>query len=232
MNPQEKQLWDKINHYSFDAVDASFPFSARLMRENGWTEAYTIEAIQEYKKFMFLVAVSGHSVSPSDPVDQVWHLHMIYTQSYWEEFCHGILGKAIHHNPTKGGKDERKKHVNMYDQTVESYFQYFGEPQPAHIWISTQDLFKEIHYRRVNMHRNWVTAKPQFVRKRWHLAPLLALLALFFMANSGGDIAGIIFFVVFIVLISIAATSTDKGGGSASGGCSSCSSCSGCGGCG
>ncbi|WP_299458185.1 hypothetical protein [uncultured Microscilla sp.] len=237
MNPQEKQLWDKINNYSFDAVDAPFPFSARLMRENDWTETYTIEVIQEYKKFMFLVAVSEHSVSPSDPVDQVWHLHMIYTQSYWEEFCHGILGKAVHHNPTKGGKDERKKHVNMYDQTAESYFQYFGETQPAHIWINTQDLFKEIHYRRVNMHRNWVIPKPQFVRKHWHLAPLLTLFALFFMANSGGDIAGIIFFVVFIVLIAIAAASTDKGGGSggggcSSGGCSSCSSCSGCGGCG
>lgn len=239
MDPQEKQLWDKINDYSFDALGASFPFSARLMRENGWTEEYTLEVIQEYKKFMFLVTVARHAVSPSDPVDQVWHLHMIYTQSYWDEFCHGILGKAVHHNPTKGGKEERQKHVHMYDRTAESYLKYFGEPQPAHIWIDTKDLFKEINYQRVNMHRNWVIPKPQFVRNRWHLAPLLALFAILFMANSGGDAVGIIFFLVFIIFIAIAAASPSKGGGGGGGGgcsasgCSSCSSgCSGCGGCG
>ncbi|EAY31131.1 glycine-rich domain-containing protein [Microscilla marina] len=254
MVAEHQPIWEKIQAYKLDAVDASFPFSARLMRENGWTEAYTIEVIQEYKKFMFLVAVSGHSVSPSDPVDQVWHLHMIYTQSYWEEFCHGILGKAVHHNPTKGGKDERKKHVNMYDQTVESYLKYFGEPQPAHIWISTQDLFKEIHYRRVNMHRNWVIAKPQFVRKRWHLVPLLALVATLVMASDGGAVFVILLVVVvFIALIAsiggnnngkggnnsaggggwfVGCGSSDSGSDSGSSGCSSCSSCGGCGGCG
>lgn len=194
---EHQTLWAKIEAYQLDAVDASFPFSARLMRENGWTEEYTIEVIQEYKKFMFLVAVSGHSVSPSDPVDQVWHLHMIYTRSYWDEFCHGILGMPVHHNPTKGGKEERKKHVGMYDQTAESYLKYFGEPQPAHIWIDTKNLFKEIHYRRVNMHRNWVIPKPQFVRKRWHLAPLLALLAVLTMANDGG----IILIVVLVIIV-------------------------------
>jgi hypothetical protein len=256
---EHQVLWEQIEAYKLDAVDASFPFSARLMRENGWTEEYALEVIQEYKKFMFLVAVSGHSVSPSDPVDQVWHLHMIYTRSYWDEFCHGILGVPVHHNPTKGGREERKKHVNMYDRTAESYLKYFGKPQPAHIWIDTKDLFKEIHYRRVNMHRNWVIPKPQLVRKRWHLAPLLALLAVFTMANDGGIFVVIFIAVVLIGLIA-AATGDDnhkgRGGGnnsaggggfffgcgsdsssssssdSGSSGCSSCSSCSSCGGCG
>lgn len=246
MNPQEKQLWEKIQTYKLDAVDASFPFSARLMRENGWTEEYTLEVIEEYKKFMFLVAVATHPVSPSDPVDQVWHLHLIYTQSYWDDFCYGILGKAVHHNPTKGGKEERKKHVNMYDQTAESYQKYFGQEQPAHIWVDTKDLFKEIHYKRINMHRNWVIPKPQFVRKRWHLAPLFALLAVLFMANDGGGIGALILFIVFIVFVIAASVggnsrngkSGGNSGGCSAGGCSacsscsSCSSCSGCGGCG
>jgi hypothetical protein len=206
---KDQTLWAKIEAYKLDAVDASFPFSARLMRENGWTEEYTLEVIQEYKKFMFLVAVSGHPVSPSDPVDQVWHLHMIYTRSYWDEFCHGILGMPVHHNPTKGGREERKKHVNMYDRTAESYLKYFGEPQPSHIWINTKDLFKEIHYRRVNMHRNWVIPKPQFVRKRWHLIPLLALLASLTMASVGGIIL-IVVLVIIVIGLMAAAGGTDE----------------------
>jgi len=262
MNLQEKQLWDKIQQYALDAVDASFPFSARLMRENGWTKEYTLEVIEEYKKFMFLVAVSGHPVSPADPVDQVWHLHLIYTKSYWDDFCYGILGTPVHHNPTKGGKSERQKHVKTYDQTAESYQRYFGTSQPAHIWVNTKDLFKEIHYKRVNMHRNWVIAKPTFVRKRWHLAPLLALIALLFMANDGGGFVGfMIFFSVIVMAIFITLFNNDQkgngggrnGGGSGLAGCggimgdfsdsgdtggsdssgdSGCSSCSSCSGCG
>lgn len=254
MNLQEKQLWDKIQQYSLDTIDASFPFSARLMRENGWTKEYTLEVIEEYKKFMFLVAVSGHPVSPSDPVDQVWHLHLIYTKSYWDEFCYGILGTAVHHNPTKGGKSERQKHVKMYDQTAESYQRYFGTSQPTHIWVNTQDLFKEIYYKRVNMHRNWVIAKPKFIRKRWHLAPLLALLAILFMANDGGGfVVAFITIIVFAVIASLFGSSgtgnngkggsggggllgcggsIDVGSGDGDSGCSSCSGCGGCGGCG
>ncbi len=261
MNLQEQQLWEKIQNYEIDAVDASFPFSARLMRENGWTKAYTLEVIEEYKKFMFLVAVAGHPVSPSDPVDQVWHLHLIYTKSYWDEFCYGILGMPVHHNPTKGGKSERKKHVKMYDQTAESYQKHFGTSQPEHIWVNTKDLFKEIHYKRVNMHRNWVVPKPQFVQKRWHVAPLLALLAMLFMANDGGGVfIFILLFGILIVYLLGMGSGNDKGkrnggsgggglagcggiigdvsdfgdtgGGDSSGGGASCSSCSGCGGCG
>lgn len=254
MNPQDKQLWEKIKQFSFDTIGASFPFSARLMRENGWTEEYTLEVIEEYKKFMFLVCVTDHPVSPSDPVDQVWHLHLIYTKSYWDEFCHGILGRAVHHNPTKGGQEERKKHKGMYNQTAESYQRYFGEPQPAHIWKSTQDLFKEFHYERVNMHRNWVISKPQFVRKRWHFAPLLLLLGLLFMANDGGlGIIIMIIFIAIVVIVSIGGSGggnkggrngssggggwfvgcgSDSSGDLGSSGCSSCSGCGGCGGCG
>ena len=51
------------------------------------------EAIEEYKKFMYLAATSNQMVSPSEIVDIVWHQHLIFTQSY-KEFC-DILGKKI-----------------------------------------------------------------------------------------------------------------------------------------
>ena len=33
-------------------------------------------AIEEYRKFVFLALVAGHQITPSDQVDQVWHLHL------------------------------------------------------------------------------------------------------------------------------------------------------------
>ena len=46
---------------------------------------------------MFLAVVAGHTVSPSVEVDQAWHLHLVYMQSYWREFCGEVLQQPVHH---------------------------------------------------------------------------------------------------------------------------------------
>ncbi|MUV03051.1 hypothetical protein GN157_04950 [Flavobacterium rakeshii] len=101
MTAPQKELWDKISNFRLDDPDASFTFSARLARENGWTKEYTNSVIEEYRKFIFLCCVSKSSATPSDPVNQVWHLHLTYTKSYWINFCKSTLQREIHHNPTK-----------------------------------------------------------------------------------------------------------------------------------
>ncbi|MEE1898493.1 hypothetical protein V1389_09110 [Flavobacterium rakeshii] len=101
MTAPQKELWDKISNFRLDDPDASFTFSARLARENGWTKEYTNSVIEEYRKFIFVCCVSKSSVTPSDPVNQVWHLHLTYTKSYWIDFCKNTLQREIHHKPTK-----------------------------------------------------------------------------------------------------------------------------------
>ena len=104
MTPLENQLWDKIVDFEFDEPGTVLTFNARLARENGWNNSYTGRVIEEYKKFIFLCCISPTQVTPSDPVDQAWHLHLTYTKSYWTNLCRGTLGMEIHHNPTKGGE--------------------------------------------------------------------------------------------------------------------------------
>ena len=87
MNQKQKELWDRIQSYNIDEIDIALPFSRRLMRENGWDLDYALHVIEEYKRFMFMLCVADHPVTPSDQVDQVWHLHLIYTRSYWDDFC-------------------------------------------------------------------------------------------------------------------------------------------------
>lgn len=112
MNYQQAELYQRIQAFYLDEEDARLTFSKRLARDNGWTIEYSQRVIDEYKKFVFLAVVAGHPVTPSDQVDQVWHLHLTYTQSYWGEFCPNVLQTPLHHNPTLGGRNEQNKFNN------------------------------------------------------------------------------------------------------------------------
>jgi hypothetical protein len=79
MNTQQIALLQRIQEFQLDDSASNFSFSQRLARENGWTVQYAKSVIDEYKKFIFLAIVSGHPVTPSDQVDQVWHLHLAYS---------------------------------------------------------------------------------------------------------------------------------------------------------
>jgi hypothetical protein len=161
MNCQPGELYQRIQAFSLDEPDARLTFSKRLARDNGWTIEYTQRVIEEYKKFVFLAVVAGHPVTPSDQVDQVWHLHLTYTQSYWGEFCPNVLPTPLHHNPTLGGRNEQNKFNNWYNKTLVSYQHFFGEP-PTDIWSLPYIRFgRDIDFVRVNTQENWIVPKPQ-----------------------------------------------------------------------
>ena len=153
---EHQDLFNRIQAFSFDGRECALPFADRLARENQWSDMHAERVISEYKRFIFLAMVAGHPVTPSDEVDQVWHLHLLYTRSYWERFCGGVLGKQLHHEPTKGGQDEGSKFVDWYDRTLESYRRFFGPP-PMDIWPCPAIRFGEdLYFTRVNTRRNWI----------------------------------------------------------------------------
>jgi hypothetical protein len=78
MTKEEITLWQKIEAFRLDDPDAGFQFSARLAGENGWSLNYAHRVIEEYKKFIFMCCISPTGVTPSDPVDQAWHLHLTF----------------------------------------------------------------------------------------------------------------------------------------------------------
>lgn len=163
MNREQQQLWDRIMAFSIDEGDEQLTFGKRLARENGWSHAFADRVVDEYKRFMFLAIVAGHPVTPSDEVDQAWHLHLTYTRSYWDSFCGNVLGQPIHHGPTKGGRDEGRKFRDWYQRTRESYKSFFGEQPPSDIWPGPKVRFGHAPYfQRVNTRMNWVVRKPKW----------------------------------------------------------------------
>ncbi|MBT1706311.1 hypothetical protein KK060_23735 [Fulvivirgaceae bacterium PWU20] len=150
----------KIQDFELDDDNSEFTFSDRLARENVWTHDFALRAIEEYKRFMFLICISNKPLTPSDEVDQVWHLHLLYTRSYWKEFCADVLEREIHHGPTKGGIKENAKFNDWYTETLQVYKQKFNTEAPEDLWPPKEKRFTPGNFVRVNTFANWIIKKP------------------------------------------------------------------------
>lgn len=243
MIKEQKLLWEKISQFKIDAENSDFTFSKRLARENSWSFEYSKKVIDEYKKFIFLCCVTKTGVTPSDQVDQAWHLHLTYTKSYWIDFCKNTLEKEIHHHPTKGGKSEASKFDDFYSKTKEDYHTYFEEEPPTEIWPSNENRFSEIDFKRVNTNKNWIIKKPTLAERNKYLTFFFLIASIILIQATFIDKESIVT-IIFLILIAIMISKSNKknGGSGCSNGCSSgcttssgdsgCSSsgCSGCGG--
>jgi uncharacterized protein (TIGR04222 family) len=163
MNQEYLQLYQCIKDFQLDDRHAKFPFSQKLAKENRWSAEYTQRAIEEYKKFAFLAVVAGHTVTPSEQVDRVWHLHLLYTRSYWDDFCRNVLQIPLHHNPSLGGCKERAKFYHQYDRTLASYEFFFGQSPPTDIWSPAKVQFSgKTRVVLINTNQNWIIPKPSW----------------------------------------------------------------------
>ncbi len=172
MDDRQKELFEKIRSFQITAPTNALTFEKRLARENGWDYAFARRVVEQYKRFLFLMLEAGHPVTPSDQVDQAWHLHLLYTRSYWDEFCVKIAGRPLHHGPTQGGQVEGDKYSDWYQKTKDRYLELFDETTPQDIWPENDIRFGEdINFRRINLSRNLVIRLPnwlQFLANRWN----------------------------------------------------------------
>ena len=142
--PADHPVWNRLSRYIIGPEDAALPFVERLARDNGWSRGEAERVIEEYKRFCFLAVTADHPVTPSDQVDQAWHLHLTYTRDYWERFCPDVLGRPLHHGPTAGGSDEQHRYFSQYAETLRSYERVFGSP-PADLWPDAARRLNEDH---------------------------------------------------------------------------------------
>jgi hypothetical protein len=171
-------LWQRIADHRIGPADASLSFAARLARENRWDPAQAERVIGEYKRFCYLAMTAGHEVTPSDAVDQAWHLHLTYSRDYWQTFCREVLVRDLHHGPTSGGPVERDRFYRQYAATLAAYEAAFGSAPPADIWPAAHRRF---------------AVDPQGVRVNlWHDIVLTrrVALALGLLLFAGGWLAG------------------------------------------
>ena len=115
-------------------ANALVTFEDKLIRQTGWPRPFAQAAVDEYRKFLLLAATAGHPVSPSPAVDEVWHLHLLYTRHYWDVLCPELLGFDLHHEPATGAAADRDKLNDWYATTLASYRTIFNAEPPAEFW--------------------------------------------------------------------------------------------------
>lgn len=147
----KKELWLRIRDYHFDNLvpphladhvvalfgrhDAStHAFAAKLAAKRGWTTAFALRAIAEYKKFVYLGVTSSTPVTPSKHVDQVWHQHLLFTKAY-REFCTDVLRQDFDHHPELVPVDTQTETFSeQYEDTLRLYVDEFNQLPPKEIW--------------------------------------------------------------------------------------------------
>lgn len=230
----DQTLWRRLEAFDLDDPDASLTFTRRLARENGWDHAYARRVVDEYKRFVYLAMTADHEVTPSDEVDQAWHLHLTYTRSYWDDLCGEVLGRPLHHGPTKGGPSEGVRFEDQYERILASYREAFDGEPPDDIWPPSAVRFGEAaDYVRVNRGRVWVTPKPWRSRRTAALSAVGGLALLPPLAMSDDTI--FLYIVIAVVGILVIRWLIKHGGGGSGGGCGAffgggCGGDSGCGG--
>ena len=140
-------LIGRIETLAIGRTDATLSYEGRLAAENGWTDTFAGRVAAEYRRFIALIAISGDQLTPSDAVDQAWHLHMVYSRDYWHGLCRDIVGRDIHHEPTSGGPEQREQYCDRYAHTLQLYHATFGNAPPADIWPDPSERFARIFER-------------------------------------------------------------------------------------
>jgi uncharacterized protein (TIGR04222 family) len=201
MLADKKALLDRVMAFEIDEPGVDLTFERRLARENGWTLEFAQRVTREYKRFAFLAVAAGHPVTPSDEVDQAWHLHLTYTQSYWQRFCTETLGMPLHHHPTRGGSAEGDKFLAWYKQTLASYAECFDHPAPSDIWPDAEQRFQVAGFVRLDRRRHWVIAKPHWLTLCWLSVVQLGFAGAAFGATGGGEtaVSGPVFLLWFFI---------------------------------
>ncbi len=125
------EIWQRAQAFAMEE-EGQQGFSLRLASRNVWTHSFTAAAIEEYRRFMYLAAISERMVSPSHIVDLIWHEHLTFSRSY-AAFCEQ-LGKKIHHEPSTHKRGDREKFAEASAYTFSLYEREFETAPPAAFW--------------------------------------------------------------------------------------------------
>ncbi len=185
-------MWYDIQRLSFDTPGAEFTFAERLARDHLWSQRFADRTIEEYRRFIYLAATADEMVTPSDFVDEVWHLHLSYTRSYWIDLCDATLKRPLHHDPTPGGKVADQVYRNAYAYTLDLYRTVFGHSPPQDIWPQEKDRFDIGDGFRSLRRRDWF-----FLRRVWPR-----------FLERGAYVAGLFGSVGFVLAVTMATLPT------------------------
>lgn len=160
------ELRHRIDDFDFDLGAPPGYFVEKLARENGWGRALAERVLGEYRRYLYLACVADHVVVPSDQVDMAWHQHLLDTELYWGTFCTSVLRLPLQHRPSKGTSQSMEHHRALYQLTLSTYAEVYGEQAPSDVWPAPEHRFDpHVRHRRIALADNWIVPR----REKWTL---------------------------------------------------------------
>lgn len=87
-------------------VAETTPLVQRCIRSHGWSEDFTHRVLNGYKQFLQLKVVfadwDATQLSPSLPVDHMWHLHILDNRNYRQDCLVLCNGNEVLHDLLMG----------------------------------------------------------------------------------------------------------------------------------
>ena len=97
--------------------------------------AMVADLMTDYRRFLYLAAISDGLLVPSRAVDQVWALHMA-DQPAWADFSRRMFGEVLDGIPARA----RPARNPAYRQTLNLLEAEFGIPPKPPIWPGERDF--------------------------------------------------------------------------------------------
>lgn len=126
----DPDLWQRLCAYEFPLDDQGRSLLSDLDHTTDLGAAKLHIALNEYRCFLYLAAVSTEILAPSPLIDHIWHHHIHHTRAYFDDFCANIIGRVIHHNPGRVGADRDP----AYLATLTLYESEFGDQPFDKVW--------------------------------------------------------------------------------------------------
>lgn len=134
-----------LSHMQIEEPGTGRRFEAVLAERQGWTLEFAERVADEYCGFLYLAATAGFEVTPSNAVDQAWHLHLEWPH-YREILCDRIIGRPLEHRPGTGEPEDEARYQVQYQETLALYEQVFGKPPPEDVWPRPEAVAEDERY--------------------------------------------------------------------------------------
>jgi hypothetical protein len=136
-------LWETIQqwplpHHREEDKSADPPricdhFEHNLRMRGDWSDLSASRITEMYRRFLYLKALSGEPIAPSEVIDMAWHLHLEFPRNY-AALC-ATLGREIPHLTDL----PRKERVRAYERGRALYEAEFDRPVDVDMWPSEWD---------------------------------------------------------------------------------------------
>jgi len=123
---KDQALWNRVDAFEFTADSVGNDLSERVRVRTGWTEDQALQAIREYRRFLYLYGLTKtakRSVGAS--LDQVWQAHRSDPAGY-DADCQTLFGRTLPYVDRFTGQDQ--------ERTRKAYRAEFGARAPAQYW--------------------------------------------------------------------------------------------------